>query len=96
MMRMELTYYIDRGETEIELAIIADVYRAGGDGWNEPRYAESVYIYSVQRDGVEVGYDKEIEDRLVDEILEDIHRQKEEWLSDKAEYIYECRRDSLI
>ena len=45
---MELTYYIDRGETEIELAIIADVYRAGGDGWNEPRYSEDVDIWSVR------------------------------------------------
>jgi len=67
-----------------------------GDGWHEPRFPEQINIYMVKdKAGNEVDW-LEFEVFLEQEISADIKRQFAEWAADRAEYLYECRRDALM
>ena len=98
---MEYETEIEINDNPIEVVVEYEYEPPCGDGWHEPRLPEQINIYSVvDKNGAEVDWqDSEhwpgIEAFLEQEISADIKRQGEEWAADRAEYNYECWRDSL-
>jgi len=91
---MQFKTEIEIGDEPIEVSVGYEYEPADGDGWNEPHYPESVTIYSVKDStGAEVACTKGHEAFLIDEILDNLHREAAEYAADKAEYRYEEWRD---
>ena len=91
-----LTYTteIEVNDIPIEVVVEYEYEPACGDGWNEPRLSEDVNIYSVvDKSGAEVDWQGNLELYLIDEILDDLHRQAAEYAADRAEYIYDAMMD---
>ena len=92
MAKFETEIEID--DIPVEVVVGYDYEPPCGDGWDEPRMAEDVCIYSVvDKAGAEVDYTPEQEAWLIDEILDDLHLRAAEYAADKAEYFYESMMD---
>ena len=93
---MEYKTEIEINDIPVEVVVEYEYEPETGDGWHGPRFPEQINIYMVKdKSGNEVDW-LEFEDFLEQEISADIKRQFAEWAADRAEYLYECRRDALM
>ena len=91
---MQYKTEIEINDTPIEVIVSYEYEPPCGDGWEEPRLAEDVNIYSVtDKDGKEVDYTPKHEAYLIESIIENIHREAAEYAADKAEYDYDAMMD---
>ena len=85
---------IEINDIPIEVIVEYEYEPPCGDGFHEPRLAEDVNIYSVtDKDGKDVYYTPKHEAYLIEQIIEDVHRQAAEYEVDRAEYQYEAMMD---
>jgi hypothetical protein len=92
----EYTTEIEIYDIPVEVTVEYEYEPPCGDGWHGPRFPEQINIYMVKdKSGNEVDF-LDHEAFLEQEISADIQRQGAEWAADRAEYLYECRKDALM
>lgn len=95
-MRFPFTTWIERGNDELELAVIYDVtpYRAATH--LQPAEGGEVELISVKHKGAEFNLTDAEEAALIAECQERGQRDYAEEMSEAAEWRAQCRRDQLM
>lgn len=95
-MRFPITHYIERGDEEIELAVIYDVSRFVPATYWQPAEGGEVEIISVKRNGADFHLTDPEEAALQRACEERAQSDVEEEACEAAEWRAQCRRDDLM
>jgi hypothetical protein len=95
-MRFPITHYIERGDDEIELAVIYAVTPFVAATYWQPAEGGEVEVISVKRDGADFGLTNAEEGELIKTCEERADYDIAEEAAKHAEWRAQCRRDDAM